>query len=130
MGRKKPLIPHHKAHLNVLKGDTVLIISGKDRGEKGRIERTFPRSSRVIVEGHNLVKRHVKATPGARQAGIIDKAMPLHVSNVMVICTECDKPTRVAHERVPQGPDQRVRVRRICKQCGKPIQDHSREVRS
>jgi large subunit ribosomal protein L24 len=130
MGRKKPLIPHHKAHLKVLKGDEVLIITGKDRGERGRIEKTFPRSERVIVEGHNLVKAHVKPRQG-RPGGIIEKAMPLHVSNVKVICTECSNPTRIGYERVMQGEgaNQRLRVRRLCKHCGKPIVDHSRTVR-
>ncbi len=130
MGRKKPLIPHHLAHINVLKGDTVLIITGKDKGQEGKVERTFPRSSRVLVEGHNLAKRRMKPQQGTAQAGTIEKAMPLHISNVMVKCTECGEPTRVGHERVPQGHDQRVRVRRVCKKCGKPIQDQSRSIRS
>ena len=131
MGQKKPLTPHHLAHLHVLKGDDVLILTGKDgdRGQRGRVEKTFPRSNRVIVEGHKLVKKHVKAAQN-QPAGIIEKSMPINASNVMVICTECDKPTRIAHDRVPQGADQKVRVRRICKKCGQPILDRSREVRS
>ena len=128
MGRNKPLTPHHLAHLNILRGDEVLIITGKDKGQKGRVERTFPRSNRVIVEGHNLAKRHLKAAPN-QPAGIIEKAMPLNASNVMVVCTKCEKATRIAHDRVPLGQDQKVRVRRICKQCGQPITDRSREVR-
>jgi large subunit ribosomal protein L24 len=130
MARKKfHLTPHHLAHLFVHKGDEVLILTGKDRGKKGRVERAFPRSNRVLVEGLNLAKRHVKATP-QQPAGIVDKTMPINASNVMVICTECGKPTRIGHDRVPQGQDQKVRVRRICKQCGKPIMEQSREIRS
>ena len=125
---KKELIPLHLAKMDVHKGDTVKIIAGKDRGQEGRIERTFPRTSRVIVEGHNIVKRHLKASQGVQQAGIIEKAMPIHVSNVMVICTECGKPTRIGHDRVPQGSDHKVRVRRICKKCDKPIGELTRTV--
>ena len=62
----------------------------------------MPRENKVIVEGVNIAKKHVKAGRGM-QAGIIEKAMPLHASNVMVICTECGKPTRIGHERVPRG---------------------------
>jgi large subunit ribosomal protein L24 len=125
MTRKVIMKPIHKAKMNVHKGDTVLITTGKDKGSQGRVERTFPRTDRVIVEGKNIAKRHLKASGTTRQAGIIEKPMPLHVSNVMVVCTECGKPTRVAHDRVPQGQDQKVRVRRICKQCGRAIQEHS-----
>jgi large subunit ribosomal protein L24 len=127
MGRKRPLTPHHLAHLHVLKGDEVMILAGKDRGQRGKVEKTFPRSNRVVVEGRNLVKAHVKAAPG-RPSGVVEKAMPLHASNVQVICTECGKPTRVARERV--FINERMRVRRLCKQCGQPILDQSRPVRS
>jgi len=131
MARSKPLTPHHLSHLKVLRGDEVLIITGKDKGQKGRVEKTFPRSNRVIVEGHNLVKSHMKARPGA-PASIVSKSMPLHISNVMVVCTECHKPTRVGYERVLQGDgaNQRLRVRRICKECSQPIVDQTRMVRS
>jgi len=81
----------------------------------------------VIVEGLNIAKKHMRAGRGVLQSGIIEKAMPIHASNVMVQCTECGKPTRIAHERVPMGVDQKVRTRRVCKQCGKPIQEHTRD---
>ncbi len=121
--RKKPL---HLAKLHVHKGDTVLVLAGKDRGKEGTVVRTFPRESKVIVEGVNIAKRHVRAGRGM-QAGIIEKAMPLHSSNVMVKCTECGKPTRIGHDRVPMGPDEKVRTRRVCKRCGQPIQEHTRD---
>lgn len=120
---RKPL---HLAKLHVHKGDTVLVLAGKDRGKEGTVVRTFPRDSKVIVEGVNIVKKHMRAGRGI-QAGIIEKAMPLHVSNVMVKCTECGKPTRIGHERVPMGTDQKERTRRVCKQCGQPIQEHTRD---
>ena len=120
---RKPL---HLAKLHVHKGDTVLVLAGKDRGKTGVVQRAFPRDNKVIVEGINIAKKHVRAGRGV-QAGIIDKPMPLHVSNVMVKCTECGKPTRIAHERVPMGADQKLRTRRVCKQCGQPIQEHTRD---
>jgi large subunit ribosomal protein L24 len=118
--------PLHLAKLHVHKGDTVLVLTGKDRGKRGTVQRAMPRENKVIVEGINIAKKHMKAGRGM-QAGIIEKAMPLHASNVMVVCTECGKPTRIGHERVLQGTDQKERVRRVCKQCGQPIQEHTRD---
>ena len=125
--KKRERKPLHLAKLNVHKGDTVLVLAGKDRGKEGKVVRALPRENKVIVEGINVVKKHVRATSAGMQSGIIDKAMPLHASNVMVKCTACDKPTRIAHERVQMGADQKVRTRRVCKQCGQPIQERTRE---
>jgi large subunit ribosomal protein L24 len=119
--------PLHLAKLHVHKGDTVLVLTGKDRGKRGLVQRAMPRDHKVIVEGINIAKKHVRAGRGVLQAGIIEKPMPLDASNVMVICTECGEPTRIAHERVAMGHDQKVRVRRVCKKCGQPIQEHTRE---
>jgi len=121
---RKPL---HLAKLHVHKGDTVLVLAGKDRGKEGKVLRTLPRENRVIVEGVNIVKKHVRAGRAGVQPGIIEKPMPLHVSNVMVKCTECGQPTRIAHERVAMGTDQKERTRRVCKHCGQPIEEHTRE---
>ena len=117
----------HLAKLHVHKGDTVLILAGKDRGKTGKVLRSFPRENKVIVEGLNIAKKHMRAGRGVLQSGIIEKPMPIHSSNVMVQCTECGKPTRIAHERVVMGVDQKLRTRRVCKQCGKPIQEHTRD---
>jgi large subunit ribosomal protein L24 len=120
---KKPL---HLAKMNIKKGDTVLIIAGKDKGKDGVISRAMPQVSKVIVEGHNIVKKHVRPQGQTRQGGVIEKAMPLHVSNVMLKCTECGEPTRVAHDRRPMGADQKLRPVRVCKKCHKVIQDRTR----
>jgi large subunit ribosomal protein L24 len=120
---KKPL---HLAKMNIKKGDTVLIITGKDKGKEGTVSRALPQTSKVIIEGRNVVKKHVRPQGQTRQGGIIEKAMPLHVSNVMVKCTECHEPTRVAHDRRPMGADQKLRPVRICKKCGKVIEDRTR----
>jgi large subunit ribosomal protein L24 len=118
--------PLHLAKLHVHQGDTVLVLSGKDRGKSGTVVRAMPRENKVIVEGINIAKKHVKPGRGVQQAGIIEKPMPLHASNVMVKCTNCGKPTRIAHERVPMGTDQKVRTRRVCKHCGLPITENTR----
>jgi large subunit ribosomal protein L24 len=125
MAAKQEQKPRHLAKLHVHKGDTVLVLTGKDRGKQGIVQRTMPRENRVLVEGVNIAKKHVRSSRGM-QAGIIEKAMPLHASNVMVICTQCGEPTRIAHDRVPQGADQKERTRRLCKKCGQPIQENTR----
>jgi large subunit ribosomal protein L24 len=124
--KQKEQKPLHLAKLHVHKGDTILVLTGKDRGKRGVVARAMPRENKVIVDGINIAKKHVKAGRGGVQPGIIEKPMPLHASNVMVVCTECGKPTRIAHERVPMGADQKERVRRVCKQCRQPIQEHTR----
>ncbi|HVB76078.1 MAG TPA: 50S ribosomal protein L24 [Ktedonobacteraceae bacterium] len=120
---KKPL---HLAKMNIKKGDTVLITTGKDKGKRGTVSRAMPQVNKVIVEGMNIAKKHVKPQGQTRQGGVIEKAMPLQVSNTMLICTECGIPTRVAHERRPVGVDQKVRVVRVCKKCSKVIEDRTR----
>jgi len=120
---KKPL---HLAKMNIKKGDTVLIITGKDRGKQGTVSRAMPQDNKVIIEGLNIVKKHVRPQGQTRQGGVIDKAMPIHVSNTMLVCTECGEPTRVGHDRRPVGVDQKLRPVRVCKKCHKVIADRMR----
>ena len=120
---KKPL---HHAKMNIKKGDTVLIITGKNRGKQGTVSRALPQLNKVIVEGLNVVKKHVRPQGQTRQGGVIEKAMPIHVSNTMLICTECGEPTRVGHDRRPMGADQKMRPVRVCKKCQKVIEDRMR----
>ena len=124
--RQKEKKPLHLAKMNIKKGDTVLIIAGKDRGKQGVVSRALPQVNKVIVEGLNIAKKHIRPQGQTRQGGIIEKAMPLQVSNTMLICTECGKPTRVAHDRRPMGTDQKVRSVRVCKKCEKIIEDRTR----
>jgi len=124
--RQKEKKPLHLAKLNIKKGDTVLIIAGKDRGKQGVVSRALPQVNKIIVEGMNIAKKHIRPQGQTRQGGIIEKAMPLQVSNTMLICTECGKPTRVAHDRRPMGTDQKVRSVRVCKKCQKVIEDRTR----
>jgi len=120
---KKPL---HLAKMNIKKGDSVLIITGKDKGKQGTVSRAMPQLNKVIVEGLNVVKKHVRPQGQTRQGGVIEKAMPIHVSNTMLICSECGEPTRVSHERRPMGADQKLRPVRVCKKCGKVVEDRMR----
>ena len=99
--------------MKIKKGDTVMVISGKNAGKKGKVLDVVPRNSRVLVEGVNKVKRHQKPTQTMPQGGIIDKEAPLHVSNVMIMCNKCSVPVRVG--RKESGSGSRVRY---CKKCG------------
>ena len=103
---------------HVKKGDEVLVLTGKDRGKRGTINRMMIKPDRVraVVGGVNIMKKHTKGRPGVRQAGIIEIEAPLHISNLMLICTQCGKPTRVSRIVGPDG--KRVRV---CKKCDQVI---------
>jgi len=124
--RQKEKKPLHLAKMKIKKGDTVLIITGKDKGKQGTVSRAMPQDNKVIVEGLNIVKKHVRPQGQTRQGGVIEKAMPIHVSNTMLICTECGEPTRVALDRRPMGSDQKLRPVRVCKKCQKVIEDRMR----
>jgi large subunit ribosomal protein L24 len=105
--------------MTVRKGDTVLVLAGKERGKRGtveRIERT-KRGLGVVVQGLNMAKRHQRPRSRTQSAGILDLPVPIHVSNVQVVCPRCDKPTRVAIQVREDGS--RVRA---CKNCGEQIE--------
>jgi len=102
--------------MNIRKNDTVLVIAGKDRGKKGRVRFTYPSKERVLVEGINMIKRHTRAVRQARQAGIIEREAPLDVSNVMLLCSKCNKPARVSARFLGDG-----RKVRVCQVCGEVI---------
>ena len=102
--------------LHVKKGDTVVVLSGKDKGKQGKIISAMPRAGKVVVEGVNKVKRHSKPSLKVPQGGIITKEMPLHACKVQLICPACNKPTRVGHKDV-NGKNSRV-----CKKCGEVIE--------
>ncbi|MGH2366102.1 MAG: 50S ribosomal protein L24 [Chloroflexota bacterium] len=100
----------------VKKDDTVFVISGKDKGKRGKVESVLVARQRVVVAGINIVKRHTKPNPRVMQAGIVEKSAPLQWSKVMLVCTQCDKPTRVRTDLTPDG-----RKARFCKHCGEVI---------
>ena len=99
--------------MRIHKGDQVIVLSGKDKGKKAEVVRAIPSRERVILEGVNVAKRHTRAQGQTMQGGIIDKDMPLHVSNVAIVCSGCDSPTRVGYRFDEDG--EKVRV---CKKCG------------
>ena len=101
------------AGLKIKKGDRVRVLQGKDRGKEGEVTRALPSDGKVIVDGVNIVKRHQRATRATMQGGIIDKHLPVDVSNVALLCPSCGKPTRVGYRFDPQG-----RKVRTCKKCG------------
>jgi len=102
--------------MKIRKEDTVVIIAGKDRGKKGKVRRALLNEDRVIVEGLNMIKRHSRARKAARQAGIIELEAPIHVSNVMLVCGKCGKPTRVSFRFLDDG-----KKVRICNSCREVI---------
>lgn len=102
--------------MKIRKNDTVLVITGKDRGKKGKVRFAYPRDERVLVEGVNFIKRHTRARGQARQAGIIEREAPIQVSNVMLLCSRCNHPTRVGFRVLEDG-----RKVRICRSCREVI---------
>jgi large subunit ribosomal protein L24 len=100
--------------VKIRKNDTVVIIAGKDKGKKGKVRRALPKEDRVLVEGLNMIKRHSRARRAARQAGIIELEAPIHVSNVMLLCNKCAKPTRVGFKILDDG--KKVRICRSCQE--------------
>jgi large subunit ribosomal protein L24 len=112
----------NRRFLDIRAGDTVMVISGKDRGKRGVVDRTLPTEGSVVVKGVNLHKRHMRAgqrrstsgaTTSALQGGIVDFEAPMSYSNVMLVCPSCDRPTRVRHTMLPDGNRGRV-----CVHCG------------
>ena len=93
---------------HVRKGDTVIVVAGKERGKKGKVLRVIPEKGRVVVERINLIKKHQKPTQKVRQGGIIEREGSIHLSNVMLIDPASDKPTRVGMKALSDGKKVRV----------------------
>ena len=102
--------------MNIRKNDNVLVITGKDKGKKGKVRFAYPKKNQVMVEGINLIKMHSRARAQVRQAGIIEREAPISVANVMIVCTRCNKPVRIGHRRLEDG-----RKVRFCRSCGEAI---------
>jgi large subunit ribosomal protein L24 len=138
-------IEHQTKVPEIRKGDTVVVLAGKDAGKRGQVEQVIrrdpaPTAARsgyrrvsakggvyVVVQGLNIARKHTKprqrsqggpgSMPTVDPGGILDHAMPLPVARVMVVCTHCDRPTRIAHRTLDNG----ARVR-VCKHCGEPLE--------
>ena len=104
--------------MRIRTGDNVLVIAGRDKGKTGRIERHLPSEGRVVVEGVNIVTKHMRGQPGVRQAGRIQFEAPIHASNVVLICNKCNQPTKAKTTFLETG----ARVR-SCTKCQEVIDD-------
>ncbi|MCD5412930.1 MAG: 50S ribosomal protein L24 [Dehalococcoidia bacterium] len=100
----------------IRKNDEVMVILGRSRGKKGKVLVSIPGDDRLIVEGINMIKRHTRPRGKMRQAGIIEREAPLHISDVKLICKKCNRPTRVGFRLL----EDKSRVR-SCKKCGEVI---------
>ena len=100
--------------MKIRKNDTVLVIAGKDKGKKGNVHFVYPKNDRILVDGVNLVKKHVKARAEVKQAGIIEREATLPVSDVMLICNKCNKPARIGFRILEDG--KKVRFCRACQE--------------
>jgi large subunit ribosomal protein L24 len=95
--------------LKIKKNDTVLVITGKDRGTRAKVLRVFPKKGTVLVERVNMIKRHTRPNPQRQvQGGILEREAPIAVSKLMLICPESGKPTRVGRKRLENGKGARV----------------------
>lgn len=101
--------------MKIKNGDTVLIISGKDRDKTGKVTEVFPKDNKIIIEGLNIVKKHVRAKKEGEKGQRVEVPRPLDVSNVKLICPKCKKATRIGHRLL-----EKTKVR-ICKKCGQEI---------
>ena len=102
--------------MHVRRGDTVGVISGRERGKRGKVLRVIPEKNRVLVEKLNMMKKHQRPTQKLRQGGIIEREGPLALSNVLLICTRCDQPRRTGIRILGDG-----RKARVCKRCGESV---------
>ena len=101
--------------MNIKKNDTVVVLSGKDKGKKGKVLEAMPAAAKVIVEGVNVATCHVKPRKQGEEGGILQKEAPIYACKVQKVCPKCNKPTRIGHK--VEG-DKKVR---ICKKCGAEI---------
>lgn len=108
MPRLKKVLESHNNKLHVKKDDNVIVITGKDKGEKGRVIAAYPRENRVLIEGVNMVKRHTRPNQANPQGGIIEREAPIHVSNVMHIDPKSGKPTRIGYKVLDNGKKVRI----------------------
>ena len=111
----KKAAPAGQNKMKIKTGDRVKVIAGKDKGKESVVTRALPRRERVVVEKVNVAKKAMRPTQQNPQGGIVSIEMPIHVSNVMLVCPECKQPTRVG---ISRETGKRVRM---CKKCGKPI---------
>ena len=99
--------------IHVRKNDTVIVISGKDKGKTGEVIKTYPKTGKVLVQGVNIVKKYQKAKQGQMESAIIEKEAAINSSKVMLYCNKCKNATRISNKILDDGTKVRV-----CKKCG------------
>lgn len=105
--------------VHVKTGDTVVVLSGKDKGKKGKVLAVSPKEGKVIVEHINMVTKHVKPRRMGEAGGIIKAEGAMYASKVQIVCSRCNKPTRVGHKFIENG-DKLDKIR-VCKKCGEEL---------
>ncbi len=103
--------------LGIKKNDNVIVLAGDEKGKKGRVLSLNSDKNRILVEGINMIKKHLKPSKKQQQGGIIDKEVLFNTSNVMLLCPKCDKPTRLGSTLLENG-----KKIRVCKKCGEVIE--------
>ena len=106
--------------IHVKTGDTVMVISGKEKGKKGKIVAVSPKEGKVLIEGVNMVSKHVKPRQAGQEGGIIEAEGAMYATKVQVVCPACKKATRIGHKKVTNAAGKSRSVR-ICKKCGEEI---------
>jgi large subunit ribosomal protein L24 len=103
--------------MKIKKNDTVLIISGKDKGKKGKVRFAYPDERKIMVEGVNMIKKHTKAKAQIKQAGIIEREAAINVADVMLLCSKCNKPAKIGLRILQDN-----RKARVCRVCGEVVE--------
>jgi large subunit ribosomal protein L24 len=106
-----------RKNYHIKKNDTVMVIAGKEKGKSGKVLRLLPKKDRAVVEKVNFIKRHMRPGAHSRQGGIIEKENPIHIANLMVVCSKCTDATRTGRRILEDGS--RVRY---CKKCDEIIE--------
>jgi large subunit ribosomal protein L24 len=102
--------------MKIRKGDTIQVLRGKDQGKKGKVEKVFQKTDKLLVGGINVVTKHQKPKQGVKQVGRIAKSMPIGISNVAIVCDKCGKYVKIGYKILTDG-----RKERICRKCGESI---------
>ncbi|MGD9487834.1 MAG: 50S ribosomal protein L24 [Calditrichaceae bacterium] len=100
--------------MRVVKNDTIKVVSGKYKGKISKVLKVFPDKDRVIVEGVNIIKKHTRPSQKNTQGGIVEKEAPIHISNVVLVCGKCNKPTRVGYRFLDDGSKVRFCKNKDC----------------
>jgi large subunit ribosomal protein L24 len=104
--------------VSIKKNDTVMVVAGKDRGKSGKVLRVLPKKEAVVIERLNFAKRHLRAGGAHGKGGIVEKEAPIHLSNIQLLCSKCNLPTRIGKKVLEDG-----RKVRVCSKCGETIDE-------